>query len=99
MPTLILCGGKGTRAYPHTLEVPKPLMNVGDVPILRHLMEIFAGQGFEQFVLAGGYLIDQIDEFSTNLPRVGRSTWSTRVRIRGRRAGSDSALRPSVSAS
>ena len=48
MRTLILCGGKGTRAYPHTLEVPKPLMQVGESPILLHIMEIYARQGFDR---------------------------------------------------
>jgi glucose-1-phosphate cytidylyltransferase len=62
--TLILCGGKGTRAYPHTLEVPKPLMTVGDEPILHHLMASYAGQGYEHFVLAGGYLVEQIHGFA-----------------------------------
>ena len=54
--TLILCGGKGTRAYPQSLEMPKPLMAVGGSPILLHLMQIFARQGFSDFVLAGGEL-------------------------------------------
>jgi glucose-1-phosphate cytidylyltransferase len=65
---LILCGGKGTRAYPHTLEVPKPLMKVGEVPILRHLMESFAARGFDEFVLAGGYLVEQIEAYAAELP-------------------------------
>ena len=69
MRTLILCGGKGTRAYPHTLELPKPLMLVGEVPILRHLMEIYANQGFERFILAGGYLVDLLESFSQDLPK------------------------------
>lgn len=67
MQTLILCGGKGTRAYPHTLEVPKPLLEVGSVPILRHVMEIYADQGFDEFVLAAGYRADLIEEFVRQL--------------------------------
>ena len=73
--TLILCGGKGTRAYPHSLEVPKPLMEVGGSPILLHLMRIFAAQGFTDFVLAAGYLADQIELFSQDLP----PTWRVEV--------------------
>jgi len=68
MQTLILCGGKGTRAYPHSLEMPKPLMTVGDAPILLHLMEIFTRQGFTRFVLAGGYRVDLLKEFAETLP-------------------------------
>jgi glucose-1-phosphate cytidylyltransferase len=69
MKTLILCGGKGTRAYPHTLELPKPLMEVGDSPVLLHVMDIYARQGFEQFVLSAGYRADLIASFAAELPR------------------------------
>lgn len=68
METLILCGGKGTRAHPHTLQIPKPLMTIGETPVLRHLMDIYARQGFTDFVLAGGYLIELLREFALDLP-------------------------------
>lgn len=67
MQTLILCGGKGTRAYPQSLEMPKPLMTVGDSPILAHLMGIFARQGFTDFVLAGGYRAEMLQSFKETL--------------------------------
>jgi glucose-1-phosphate cytidylyltransferase len=75
MRTVILCGGKGTRALPHSLEVPKPLMTVGEVPILRHLMQIYAAQGFNDFVLAAGYRAELIDEFASELTE----EWSVEV--------------------
>lgn len=75
MQILILCGGKGTRAYPHTLEVPKPLMKVGRSPILLHVMEIYARQGFNEFILSSGYRADLIEEFAKDLP----SGWTVRV--------------------
>lgn len=68
MRTLILCGGKGTRAYPRTLEVPKPLLEVGGRPVLAHVMEIYARQGFTDFVLAAGFKADLIEEFAGTLP-------------------------------
>ncbi len=68
MQTLILCGGKGTRAHPHTLEVPKPLLKVGEWPILRHVMDIYARQGFCEFVLAAGYRAPLVGEFAGDLP-------------------------------
>ena len=67
MQTLILCGGTGTRAYPHTLEVPKPLMQVGDSPLLLHLMQIYARQGFVEFVLSAGYRADLVAKFANDL--------------------------------
>jgi glucose-1-phosphate cytidylyltransferase len=66
--TLILCGGRGTRAYPHTLDVPKPLLEVGGRPVLSHLMEIYAAQGQHDFVLAGGYKIELLAAFAEGLP-------------------------------
>ena len=68
MKTVILCGGRGTRAYPHTDTVPKPLLDVAGTPILRHVMDIFAIQGFHQFVLATGYLGEQIARYAEDLP-------------------------------
>ncbi|MGH9137817.1 MAG: sugar phosphate nucleotidyltransferase [Acidimicrobiales bacterium] len=75
MKTLILCGGRGTRAYPHTLELPKPLLTVDDRPILVHLMEIYAAQGFTEFILAGGYKVEMLDEFAAGLD----TDWSVEV--------------------
>lgn len=68
IPAVILCGGRGTRAYPHTIDLPKPLLDVGGRPILSHLMEIFAAQGFRDFVLAGGFLLERIVEFAAGCP-------------------------------
>jgi glucose-1-phosphate cytidylyltransferase len=70
--TVILCGGKGTRAYPHTVEVPKPLLEVGDRPVLFHLMQIFAAQGFTDFVLAAGYKLELVEAFAADLPPAWR---------------------------
>src|SRR5262245_52774092 len=75
MKTLILCGGKGTRAYPHTVDVPKPLLDVAGRPVLLHLLEIYAAQGFTDFVLAGGYKIDALRDFATTL----EAPWSIDV--------------------
>lgn len=71
MPELsvaILCGGKGTRAYPHTLEVPKPLLEIGDQPILRHVMDIYAAQGSRRFTLLAGFKAELIADFADQLP-------------------------------
>ena len=83
MQTLILCGGQGTRAYPHTLEIPKPLMEVGDKPILLHLMEIYAAQGHRDFVLSAGYRAPLIAEFAEERTE----PWSIRVIDTGESTG------------
>jgi len=83
MRTLILCGGKGTRAYPYSLEMPKPLMAVGDAPILLHLMRIYARQGFTEFVLAGGYRVDLLRDFAEARPE----PWTVEVVDTGEETG------------
>jgi glucose-1-phosphate cytidylyltransferase len=65
---VILCGGKGTRAYPHTVDLPKPLLEVAGQPVLRHVMELYATQGYERFVLAAGFKHELIAEFAKELP-------------------------------
>ena len=66
--TVILCGGKGTRAYPHTVDLPKALLEVSGRPVLRHVMELYAAQGHSRFVLAAGYKVDAIEDFASDLP-------------------------------
>ena len=83
-----LCGGTGTRAYPHSLEVPKPLMTVGDAPVLLHLMQIYARQGFTDFVLSAGYRADLVATFPMTLPPVAGPGRSTPAKTPGRRAAS-----------
>lgn len=60
MQVVILCGGQGTRAYPFTRRMPKALMPVAGLPILEQVMRIYASQGFDDFVLAVGFLKEDI---------------------------------------
>ncbi len=65
-PTVaILCGGRGTRVREHVPSVPKPLVEVGDRPILWHVVQIFLAQGFTDFKLLTGYRGEQIEVFVT----------------------------------
>ena len=60
---------------PATLEVPKPLLLVGDRPVLAHVMEIYADQGFTDFVLAAGYKAELVSKFAQSLP----ASWQVEV--------------------
>jgi glucose-1-phosphate cytidylyltransferase len=60
---VILCGGRGTRLQEHTHAIPKPLVEIGGRPILWHVMQIYACQGFRRFVLCLGYKGELIEEF------------------------------------
>ena len=88
MRTVVLCGGKGTRAYPHTVEVPKPLLPVGGKPVLLHVLELYASQGFHDFVLAAGFKGELIAEFARTLP----NEWLVDVVDTGEDAGTGTRL-------
>jgi glucose-1-phosphate cytidylyltransferase len=62
-PVVILCGGRGTRLQEHTQEIPKPLVEIGGRPIVWHVIQLYAVQGFRKFVLATGYKGELIERF------------------------------------
>jgi glucose-1-phosphate cytidylyltransferase len=55
MKVVILCGGLGTRLKEETEFKPKPMVMIGDRPILWHIMKLYATYGFQDFVLCLGY--------------------------------------------
>ena len=55
MKAIILAGGLGTRISEETADKPKPMVEIAGKPILWHLMNIFASQGFKEFIIATGY--------------------------------------------
>ena len=62
-PVVILCGGRGTRLQEKTQDIPKPLVEIGSKPILWHVIQIYAVQGFRRFVLCTGYKRELIEDF------------------------------------
>lgn len=63
MKSVILCGGLGTRLREETEFKPKPMVEIGDRPILWHIMKSYASHGFKDFVLALGYKGDAIRDY------------------------------------
>jgi len=66
MKVAILCGGKGTRFQPMAESIPKPMAKIGEMPILEHIMRIYAHSGYDEFVLLlghrGGVIVDYFTE-------------------------------------
>lgn len=63
METIIFCGGKGTRLREETVIKPKPMVEIGNRPILWHIMSIYAKAGFKDFILPLGYRGDMIKQY------------------------------------
>lgn len=66
MKVVILCGGKGTRLREETEYRPKPMVPVGNRPILWHIMKTYAHFGHKEFILCLGYKGDMIKDFFRN---------------------------------
>ncbi|HLD60200.1 MAG TPA: sugar phosphate nucleotidyltransferase [Candidatus Bilamarchaeaceae archaeon] len=54
-PVVILCGGEGTRLKEETEYKPKPMVSIGGLPILWHIMKTYSHYGFDNFILCLGY--------------------------------------------
>lgn len=68
---VIMAGGRGTRLRPHTENCPKPLLPVGDKPMLQHIIERARSEGFEKFLLAVHYLGNMIEDYFGNGENLG----------------------------
>jgi glucose-1-phosphate cytidylyltransferase len=67
MKVIILAGGLGTRISEETADKPKPMVPIDGKPILWHIMNIYAKQGLNDFVIATGYKGEVISEWVTTL--------------------------------
>lgn len=74
-PVVILCGGRGTRLQEKTVDIPKPLVEIGGHPIVWHVIQVYAVQGFRRFVLLTGYKGELIESFARE------TVWPDDVRV------------------
>ena len=65
-PVVILCGGHGTRIYEETEYKPKPMVEIGNKPILWHIMKIYAHYNLKNFILCLGYKGEVIKNYFLN---------------------------------
>lgn len=91
MQVVILAGGFGTRLSEETDFIPKPMVRIGNIPILQHIMNYYSSFGHKDFVIALGYKAEIIknyfenshnSEWNINLVDTGLET-STGGRIKG----------------
>jgi glucose-1-phosphate cytidylyltransferase len=66
MKIAILCGGKGKRLMPYTEEVPKVLVPLNGKPILEHILGLYLGKNYNDFILCVGYKGAKVREFVDN---------------------------------
>ena len=83
MKVVLLAGGFGTRLSEYTETFPKPMIQLGDKPILLHIMKLYAKYGFKDFYIALGYKGEIIKKFfkkrkfsnwNINLIETGKNT-------------------------
>lgn len=63
MKVVILAGGLGTRISEETHLIPKPMIEIGDKPMILHIMSLYAKYGFTEFIICGGYKVDVIKKY------------------------------------
>ena len=66
MKTVILCGGYGTRIRDVADDIPKPMIPIGERPIIWHIMKTYAFYGYKNFVLCMGYKSEVIKNYFIN---------------------------------
>jgi len=89
MKVIILAGGLGTRISEETQEKPKPMVRIGNFPILWHIIQIYALQGFNDFVIAAGYKSDLIKDW-INFEKSRNIDWIRNLQIEVKDTGETS---------
>ena len=64
---VILAGGRGTRFGSQTTDIPKPLIKIGDKPIIWHIMKMYSYYGINNFIICSGYLQQEIKKYFMNM--------------------------------
>ena len=63
MKIVILCGGLGSRLSEETKLIPKPMVKIGSLPIIRHIINYYKSFGFNEFILATGYKKNILEKY------------------------------------
>ena len=71
---VILAGGKGTRLKPYTISLPKPLVPIGDLPILEIIIRKLTKCGFDHITIRGNHMAESSRGYC-----VDGSKWGTQI--------------------
>lgn len=96
MKLVILAGGLGTRIAEETDFVPKPMVLIGDKPILWHIIKYYSVFNFSEFIICGGYKIDIIKSFFRSLKDSkdqAESSWQVKIINTGKNSNTGERLR------
>ena len=63
---VILAGGLGSRLSELTKKIPKPMVKIGNKPLIEHIIQIYIKNGFKNFIIAGGYKYEIIKNYFNN---------------------------------
>ena len=66
MKVVILAGGLGTRLSEETVLRPKPMVEIGGLPLLWHIMSIYSAHGLNDFIILCGYKSEVIKQYFSN---------------------------------
>ena len=66
MKVVILAGGLGSRLSEYTKKIPKPMVKIGNEPLISHIIKLYIKYGFNDFIVAGGYKYKIIENYFNN---------------------------------
>ena len=79
MKLVIFAGGLGTRISEETDYIPKPMVRIGKKPILWHIIKYYSFFGFSEFIICGGYKINNIINYFKNYKKKLNKSFNIKV--------------------
>lgn len=92
MQLIILAGGLGTRISEETDFIPKPMIKIGNKPILWHIMKYYSIYGFSKFIICGGYKVEVIKKYFKKLKKKNKF-WNIKIINTGKNSNTGERLR------